>query len=102
MKFLYNLIRAYRIATQELRYSEIYDLQGAWGEEDQRAAAAFFSNPVGSKLKARMTNMVFRAQAAACDPTAPYSAEFKTGVARGVAMTVNSLQEHFLIRAPSA
>lgn len=100
MKFLYNLLRAYRIATQELPYNEVYDLEGSWTEEEQRIAAAFFNSPTGRLLKQRLLNMVIRAQASACE--SPDNAQFKVGIARGAALTVNALQEHFLIRAPSA
>ena len=97
MKFIYNLMRAWRIATTELKFSEIYDQPTVWTDEDADATRAFFGSDTGKKLSQRLVNTVFKANAAACE--SPENIKFNGGIARGVALTVNALQEHFRFRA---
>lgn len=95
MKFLYNLMRAFRIVTQELRYVEIYDLQGAWTEEDRTWLAGAMATPSGQKLRQRLLNMTIKAATAATQTDAN-NAVLNIGIARGVALAFNALQEHFI------
>jgi hypothetical protein len=94
LKFIYNFIRAWRIATQELEYADVYDAPEVWQVEDVNRLRAFINSPSGQKLMKRMVNMVYKAAITATQW--PNDAKYHVGIARGVAMTVDSFQQHFL------
>lgn len=81
-------------AALKFRYNEIADTDDFWTEDDAKRVTEFFGSQTGLKLRARLTNYVLQSAMTATREHSP----FQTGVARGVAMAVRAIEEHF---APS-
>ena len=92
MNWLSRLKLAWAIARTPLYVPEA-DLDGAWTEEDGLALDAFFRSAHGQKLKMRLTNYVLRSavQATVAKDNLPYNC----GIARGVALAVAVIENHF-------
>jgi hypothetical protein len=98
MKFLQNLMMAWRIATKEIKFAPAYDTAEAWTEDDRKALRSFVASEAGTKLMTRLTNMTMKSAVSATQ--SPKDTKYNFGIARGVALAINALQEHF-IASPS-
>jgi hypothetical protein len=97
MNFIQRLIRAYREARTSVTYDLLADTPEFWTDDDGAYVAAFFASSTGQKLSARLTNYVVRCAVEATRQTD--NQIYHNGVARGVAMSVSAIENHFA-RAP--
>lgn len=94
LKFIHTFMRAWRMATTMMKFSDIYDHPDMWALEDVNQLRQYINTASGQKLMQRLVNMVFKSAITATEW--PNEAKYYVGIARGVAMTVNAFQEHFL------
>lgn len=73
------------------RFSEFAASDDGWLEEDSKRLNELFVSPTGRKLKARMTNYVLQCAVEATQVGTP----FHCGIARGVALAVTAVENHF-------
>ena len=93
MNFLKRLIRAYREAQTTVQYDFLADTEDGWQDGDSEYLAAVFASPMGHRLRVRLTNYVVRCAVEATRQTSNQS--YHCGLARGAALTVTAIEEHF-------
>jgi hypothetical protein len=93
-----HLLRAWREAITSHTYDLVADTEAGWTDDDARRLTEFFLTTTGKKLTARLTNYVIRSAIEATRQ--PSNHAYHNGVARGVALSVNTMQQHFYVGSP--
>jgi hypothetical protein len=94
MKLIEHIRRALRDGLTTHTYDVSSDTDEGWTEEDRKRMLEFFGTSTGQKLNARLRNYVFLT--AIKSTSQPQNAERHNGIAFGVRMTVNFLQEQMI------
>jgi hypothetical protein len=89
----------FRRQVQLPNYDSIADTPDGWTSDDDLALYQFFNSDTGRKLKARMTNYVIRCALNATQQTK--NSKYHNGIARGVALSVSKVEDHFASSARS-
>ena len=92
MKFLQQLIAAFKIAGEMRQYHDMADAADFWTEDDAVHFRTFLIGQAGKKFRARLSNIVFKSAVQAC--TSEESGDYRRGVARGVMITVQFIEQH--------
>lgn len=98
MNFVSRFLRAWREARTAATYDFMSDTEGGWTAEDAELMRALFGGPTGGKLKIRLTNYVLRCAVEATRQTQNHA--YHNGIARGVEMAVNVIEEHMNFASP--
>jgi hypothetical protein len=92
MSFFQRFLRAWRDARTNAQYDFLADTDESWTKEDADLMRALFAGPAGMKLKVRLTNYVVRCAVKATRQTDNHA--YHNGIAKGVGMAVNAIEEH--------
>jgi hypothetical protein len=96
MKFLRHFIIAFKEASLRVQYDFLAEQEDFWGNEDSKLLADFFAGTTGRKLKVRLTNYVCQSAITSTRKGDKYHC----GIARGVALAVNAMEQHFTVSPP--
>jgi hypothetical protein len=95
MNAFQHLLRAWREAITSHTYDLVSDTEEGWTDDDARRLTEFFASTTGKRLKARLTNYVIRSAIEATRQ--PSNHAYHNGVARGVALCVNAMQQNMTL-----
>jgi hypothetical protein len=93
-----RLIRAYKLANALRRFDE--QAEGEWSQDDAIALKTFLLGVSGKKLRARLSNLVFKSAIEACQVT--QNGDYHRGIARGIYLTSVVIDNHFPTSAGQA
>lgn len=92
MTFVRRFLAAWREAKSQAQYSEFADTSPSWGPDDATWLRQVLDSYHGRRLKAQITNSVFRAAWDACSKQT--NGDFDRGVAYGVAKLKNAFESY--------
>lgn len=95
MNFIRNFLRAFHEASLATAYDPMADAPDSWTREDAVGLCNFLGSQTGQKFKARLLNYTFKCALKAT--SYPDNHGYHNGLAMGVRMGVNAIQEHALI-----
>jgi len=97
-RFLRNLNTLIDREPVAYAYQGLADDPEFWSADDSAALATFFKGVTGQKLRARLNNLVVRSAIKACSE--PVKGDYHRGIARGILITVQSIEKDFPVAPP--